>query len=268
MSSGRRPSPVGKTRRTRRRLATRLLTTRQRSCRDAALVSARSMPAGFGTGRTGGAKARVGVRGQESESRPDVVGTILDEGTSFGSGTAAGSLVVAGRVAPSRAANSLRRAQKVGSFESNDGLRRTFAELQRPERRNAFGPFARCASSLKVPQAPPPRRGWIANQAARSDRHARARRSGARSPRHRFRLGWRLGPIHFGRFSTVASPSTPRGWPDGPRGWRRDEPTGRGLRLEGLYVIDAAAFPAAVGSNSSATIAAIAEYKVAKFIER
>ena len=37
---------------------------------------------------------------------------------------------------------------------------------------------------------------------------------------------------------------------------------------EGLYVMDAAAFPASVGVNPSATIAAIAEYKIERFIRK
>ncbi len=37
---------------------------------------------------------------------------------------------------------------------------------------------------------------------------------------------------------------------------------------KGLYVMDAAAFPSPVGVNPSATIAAIAEYKIEKFIEK
>lgn len=45
------------------------------------------------------------------------------------------------------------------------------------------------------------------------------------------------------------------------------EPTGEVKGCEGLYVMDAAAFPTAVGVNPSATIAAVAEYKVEKFIE-
>ncbi len=36
----------------------------------------------------------------------------------------------------------------------------------------------------------------------------------------------------------------------------------------GLYVMDAAAFPASVGVNPSATIAAVAEYKIEKFIQQ
>ena len=37
---------------------------------------------------------------------------------------------------------------------------------------------------------------------------------------------------------------------------------------EGLYVMDAAAFPTSVGVNPSATIAAIAEYKIERFIRK
>ena len=45
------------------------------------------------------------------------------------------------------------------------------------------------------------------------------------------------------------------------------EPSGELRGCEGLYVMDAAAFPTAVGVNPSATIAAVAEYKVEKFIK-
>ena len=37
---------------------------------------------------------------------------------------------------------------------------------------------------------------------------------------------------------------------------------------EGLYVMDAAAFPTSVGVNPSATVAAIAEYKIERFIRK
>ncbi len=48
---------------------------------------------------------------------------------------------------------------------------------------------------------------------------------------------------------------------------RVTEETGQVCGCEGLYVMDAAAFPTAVGVNPSATIAAVAEFKVEKFIE-
>lgn len=43
--------------------------------------------------------------------------------------------------------------------------------------------------------------------------------------------------------------------------------TGEVVGCPGLYVMDAAAFPTAVGVNPSATIVAIAEYKIARFIK-
>lgn len=58
------------------------------------------------------------------------------------------------------------------------------------------------------------------------------------------------------------------GCPMGPKDRAVTKPTGEVYGCEGLYVMDAAAFPGPVGANPSATIAAIAEYKVAKFIER
>ncbi len=48
---------------------------------------------------------------------------------------------------------------------------------------------------------------------------------------------------------------------------RVTDPLGRLAGFEGLYVMDAAAFPSAVGVNPSATIAAVAEYKVERFLE-
>ena len=45
------------------------------------------------------------------------------------------------------------------------------------------------------------------------------------------------------------------------------KPDGEVLECDGLYVMDAAAFPTAVGVNPSATIAAVAEYKIERFIE-
>ncbi len=44
-------------------------------------------------------------------------------------------------------------------------------------------------------------------------------------------------------------------------------PDGEVIGCEGLYVMDAAAFPTAVGVNPSATIAAVAEYKVERIID-
>jgi hypothetical protein len=45
------------------------------------------------------------------------------------------------------------------------------------------------------------------------------------------------------------------------------KPDGEVIGCEGLYVMDAAAFPTAVGVNPSATIAAVAEYKIERFIK-
>ncbi|HBP86634.1 MAG TPA: GMC oxidoreductase [Nitrospirales bacterium] len=45
------------------------------------------------------------------------------------------------------------------------------------------------------------------------------------------------------------------------------EPCGQVFECPGLYVMDAAAFPTPVGVNPSATIAAIAEYKIERFIQ-
>lgn len=46
------------------------------------------------------------------------------------------------------------------------------------------------------------------------------------------------------------------------------DPLGRVRGCDGLYVMDAAAFPTSVGVNPSATIAAVAEFKVEQFIRR
>ncbi|MGI9511134.1 MAG: GMC family oxidoreductase N-terminal domain-containing protein, partial [Geminicoccaceae bacterium] len=46
------------------------------------------------------------------------------------------------------------------------------------------------------------------------------------------------------------------------------KPSGEVVGCDGLYVMDAAAFPTAVGVNPSATIAAVAEYKIDQFIEK
>jgi choline dehydrogenase-like flavoprotein len=49
---------------------------------------------------------------------------------------------------------------------------------------------------------------------------------------------------------------------------RVTEYTGEVIGCPGLYVMDAAAFPTAVGVNPSATIMAVAEYKIARFIKK
>lgn len=58
------------------------------------------------------------------------------------------------------------------------------------------------------------------------------------------------------------------GCPMGEKGLSVTSSTGEVHGCEGLYVMDAAAFPTSVGVNPSATIAAIAEYKVESFIHR
>ena len=58
------------------------------------------------------------------------------------------------------------------------------------------------------------------------------------------------------------------GCPMGDHGRGVTDPNGQVHGVRGLYVMDAAAFPASVGVNPSATIAAIAEYKVAQFIRK
>jgi hypothetical protein len=57
------------------------------------------------------------------------------------------------------------------------------------------------------------------------------------------------------------------GCPMGPPERGSTDDLGQVHGCPGLYVMDAAAFPGPVGANPSATIAAIAEYKVAKFLE-
>lgn len=58
------------------------------------------------------------------------------------------------------------------------------------------------------------------------------------------------------------------GCPMGERGRSVTSADGAVHGCEGLYVMDAAAFPAPVGVNPSATIAAVAEYKVEQFIQQ
>jgi choline dehydrogenase-like flavoprotein len=56
------------------------------------------------------------------------------------------------------------------------------------------------------------------------------------------------------------------GCPMGERGRAVTDSDGEVFGCKGLYVMDAAAFPTSVGVNPSATIAAVAEYKVERFI--
>jgi hypothetical protein len=57
-----------------------------------------------------------------------------------------------------------------------------------------------------------------------------------------------------------------------PMGWDLDtsvtSPWGNVHRCPGLYVMDASAFPTSVGVNPSATIAAVAEFKIEEFIRK
>jgi choline dehydrogenase-like flavoprotein len=57
------------------------------------------------------------------------------------------------------------------------------------------------------------------------------------------------------------------GCPMGEPGRSVTTPEGEVHGCDGLYVMDAAAFPSSVGVNPSATIAAVAEYKVERFIQ-
>ena len=58
------------------------------------------------------------------------------------------------------------------------------------------------------------------------------------------------------------------GCPMGEAGRSVTDAAGQVHGCEGLYVMDAAAFPTSVGVNPSATIAAIAEYKIEQFIRK
>ena len=257
-------------------LLTRLLDYRLGNGRAAMLLSfgLDSMPGRLQLDLPAEPKLGSELLGQESGSRAYVVGTILDEGTSFGSGTAAGSLVVAGASAPFKEGEILFAGRKkVGSFESNEPVfDGTFAKLQRPKSvvthlgfralrfkpdksdESAPPPALRAALRAKLPEAiDTPERG-VQERVLRDIASA-----------------WdgelRTDPLwtFFDRRITVHAQG---GCPMGPEDRAVTKPTGEVYGCEGLYVMDAAAFPGPVGSNPSATIAAIAEYKVAKFIER
>ena len=67
----------------------------------------------------------------------------------------------------------------------------------------------------------------------------------------------------LGRRVTVHSQG---GCPMGAPGQSVTNPEGEVHECSGLYVMDAAAFPTSVGVNPSATIAAVAEFKIERFI--
>jgi choline dehydrogenase-like flavoprotein len=255
-------------------LLTRLLDYRLGNGRAAMLLSfgLDSMPGRLQLDLPAEPKLGSELLGQKSGSRAYVVGTILDEGTSFGSGTAAGRLVVAGVTAPFEEGEILFAGRKkVGSVESDEPVvDGTLANLLRPKsaapdlgfRVLRFKPATPCGTvppalsarlRAKLPEAiDTPERG-VQERVLRDIASA-----------------WdgelRTDPLwtFFDRRITVHAQG---GCPMGPEDRAVTKPTGEVYGCEGLYVMDAAAFPGPVGSNPSATIAAIAEYKVAKFIE-
>ena len=211
--------------------------------------------------------------GKESGSRAYVVGTILDEGTSFGSGTAAGSLVVAGVTAPFKEGEILFAGRKrVGSFESDEPvIDGTLAKLLRPK-------SAAADLGFRVLRFKPATPGGSVSPALSARLRAKlpeAIDTPERGVQERvlrdIASAWdgelRTDPLwtFFDRRITVHAQG---GCPMGPEDRAVTKPTGEVYGCDGLYVMDAAAFPGPVGSNPSATIAAIAEYKVAKFIEK
>ncbi|MDH3726740.1 MAG: GMC family oxidoreductase, partial [Myxococcales bacterium] len=211
--------------------------------------------------------------GQNSGSRAYVVGTILDEGTSFGSGTAAGSLLVADATTPFEPGEVLFAGRKkVGRVETDEPVvDRTSTDAQRPMR-------AVTGLGLRALRFKPAKPGGSVSPALRAPLRAKlpeAIDTPERGVQERvlrdIASAWdgelRTDPLwtFFDRRITVHPQG---GCPMGPADRAVTKPTGEVYGCEGLYVMDAAAFPGPVGTNPSATIAAIAEYKVAKFIER
>ncbi len=211
--------------------------------------------------------------GQSSGSRAYVIATILDEGTSFGDGTASGRLIVAGATAPFKTDEFLFAGRKkVGKFEEEEvdlvemllGAKVTQSQLSPLELRvlrfrpvmteaSADPPALRARLRATLPEAiDTPERG-VQERVLRDIASA-----------------WdgelRTDPLwtFLDRRITVHPQG---GCPMGPEDRAVTKPTGEVHGCDGLYVMDAAAFPGPVGANPSATIAAIAEYKVAKFID-
>ncbi len=221
------------------------------------------------------AAPRVGsdLLGQLSGSRAYVIATNLDEGTSFGDGTAAGRLIVAGGTAPFKTDELLFAGRKkVGKFEGEEvdsvemllGGKVAKSQLSPLEFRvlrfkpamteaSADPPALRARLRAKLPEAiDTPERG-VQERVLRDIASA-----------------WdgelRTDPLWT--FLDCRITVHPQGGcPMGPADRAVTKPTGEVHGCHGLYVMDAAAFPGPVGANPSATIAAIAEYKVAKFIE-
>lgn len=199
------------------------------------------------------------VRGAKSGSRAYLVHTQVHKETSFGDGTAVGTFIVTGAS---------------GAFEPGEILlagRAHVAKVRREEphvqadlplRALHFEPLR--FADARHPALTAPLRAHLPESIDTPERGVQERvlRDIASAWDGELRTDplWSL----FDRRLTVHAQG---GCPMGPATRAVTKETGEVHGCDGLFVMDAAAFPGPVGANPSATIAAIAEYKVAKLIE-
>lgn len=218
---------------------------------------------------------RIGteLRGAKSGTRAFFVAARLDKGTSFRDGTAKGILIVTGETGGFAAdellfagpmkigmcqghepLNADGQSEKRGSSENSAGLPLSAVRIRPDTRSEGRSLASRAPLRAQLPESiDAPERG-VQERVLRDIASA-----------------WdgelRTDPLwtFFNRRVTVhAQGGCPMGR-DSERGVTTE--CGAVYGCPGLYVMDAAAFPGPVGANPSATIAAIAEYKVARFLE-
>jgi len=213
------------------------------------------------------------IRGSASGTRAILLKTTPHGGSSPGAGTAEGTLIITGATGEFAAGEMLFAGPtRIGTFQRDESLTpdngsdeqgsaKMLADL--PLRALHFKPSR--SSSASSAAAAAPLRARLPESVDTPERGVQERV--LRDMASAWDGELRTDPLwtSFDRRLTVHPQG---GCPMGPEERAVTDATGAVHGCKGLFVMDAAAFPGPVGANPSATIAAIAEYKVAKFIEQ
>jgi choline dehydrogenase-like flavoprotein len=211
------------------------------------------------------------IRGSKSETRAILLKTTPHEDAASGAGTDQGTLIVAGATGAFVADEMLfAGSTTIGTVQSDEPLAvDDGSDGQGSDKRLADLPlralhFKRAQSESASSSTNAPLRARLPESIDTPERGVQERV--LRDIASTWDGELRTDPLWTcsNRRMTVHAQG---GCPMGPADRAVTDVSGKVYGVEGLFVMDAAAFPGPVGVNPSATIAAIAEYKVAKFIK-